>query len=61
VASSGVRTGVMVGVAWRFTGWRLEAARSWNRELKSLMRLVVDEGVRRFKLPDVVSVIKQNL
>lgn len=56
VGSSGVRTGVIVGVGcWAMGGWRLDAALSWNRELKSRIRLVVDDGVRRFKLPDVVS------
>lgn len=54
VRFSGVRTGVTVGV-WLREG-RGIFARSWMREVKSRMRLVVDEGVSRFRLPDVVSV-----
>lgn len=58
VGSSGVLAGVTMGVGG-LRGCRLDAARSWKRELKSLMRLVVDDGVRRFRLPDVVSVRKE--
>lgn len=36
----------------------MEPARSWIREVNSRMRLPVDDGVRRFRLPDVVSEMK---
>lgn len=60
VTSSGVLTGVTMGVGrWEDrNGWRFDA-RSWMRDVKSRMRLVVDEGVKRFRLPDVVSEIRQ--
>lgn len=54
VASSSVRVGVAIGVICG--GWL--DARSWMRDVKSRIRLVVDDGVRRFKLPDVVSSLR---
>lgn len=59
VASSGVLLGDGVGVA--FEGWRVEPARSCILEVNSLILLVVDDGVRRFRLPDVVSGIENVL
>lgn len=53
VRSSGVRAGVMMGVGRGLLKGCAEA-RSWMREVKSRMRLVVDDGVSRFRLPDVV-------
>lgn len=35
--------------------------RSWNALLKSLTLLAVDDGVRRFRLPDVVSGMRENM
>lgn len=55
VESSGVLVGGGTGVTW------MEPARSWMRDVKSRTQLVVDDGVRRFRLPDVVSVSSPTL
>lgn len=52
VALSGVLVGVGTGVR---CGTRLEPALSCILDVKSRIRLLVDDGVRRFRLPDVVS------
>lgn len=57
--TTGVLTGVTAGVMWGVnsgpTGYGWLEALSWILDVNSRIRLVVDDGVRRFKLPDVVS------